>query len=111
MQIKNISQSIFLEVMGDSPVNRDLNFLDFNDEYDYSLADIAHHSSVGYSTLQLFWKKLEKHRLVVQTRKVGKAKMYKLNKQNPIIKNFQKMAFELCKKQSGKLEKKVLVFS
>lgn len=94
--------------MGDSPVNRVLNFLDINDDYDYSLTDIAKHSKIGYSTLQLFWNKLEKYRIVIKTRRVGKAKMYKLNKNNPIVKNFQKMVWELCKRETNKLKKKVI---
>lgn len=95
MEITNINQSLFIEVMGDSPINRVLNFLVINEDYDYSLTDIAKYAKVGYSTLQLFWTKLEKAGIVKQTRKVGKAKMYRLNKANPAVKHFIKMYWEI----------------
>lgn len=93
-------KSVFLEVMGDYPINRVLDFLVNFDDFDYSLTDIAKFSRVGYATLQLFWKDLEKAHIVVQTRTVGKAKMYKINKKNPVVKNFVKMYWTLVKKKN-----------
>lgn len=105
--------SVFLEVMGDYPVNRVLDFLVNFDDFDYSLTDIAKFSRVGYATLQLFWKDLEKANIVTQTRVVGKAKMYKLNKKNPIVKNFIKMYWSLVKKKNleyiRSMKKKIVV--
>ncbi len=97
MEITSINQSIFIEVMGDSPINRVLNFLVINEDYDYSLTDIAKHAEIGYSTLQLFWNKLEKAGIVKQTRKVGKAKMYRLNKENRAVKHFIIMYDEIVR--------------
>ena len=103
MEITSINQSIFIEVMGDSPINRILNFLDLNYAYDYSLTDIAKGAGVGYATLQLFWKKLESAKIVIQTRKVGKAKMYRLNIKNPVVKNFREFVLELCKSETARM--------
>ena len=109
MEVKSINESIFLEVMGNTPINRILNFLDFNDYYDFSLTDIAREARVGYATIQLFWKKLELHDIVRQTRRVGKAKMYKLNKENPVVRNFQNMIHEICKQETEKMFSKAHV--
>ena len=93
------TQSVFLSIFGDSPILRVLDFLVVNEDFDYSMTDIASLSGVGYSTLKLFWTKLEKEGIVVNTRTVGKAKMYNLNLINPIIKKFRDFYWETTKQK------------
>lgn len=81
--------SAFVEYEGNTPKNRIMEFLvTFAVEDDYSMMDIAKHSKVSYATLKIIWKEFIKEGRVIFTRNVGKAKMYKLNIQNPIIKKF-----------------------
>jgi hypothetical protein len=84
-------KTIFLETFGDTPVLRILDFLVVNEDFDYSMTDIAKHSSVGYATLKLFWKNLLVKDIIIQTRYVGKAKMYKLNYENPVVNKFREL--------------------
>ena len=93
MQMK----TAFLQIFGDSPMLRVLDFLIVNEDFDYSMTDIAAQSGVGYSTLKLFWKKLEESKIVKQTRVVGKAKMYRLNSDNPVVKKFRDFYWETTK--------------
>ena len=93
------NKTIFLEIFGDSPILRVLDFLIVNEDFDYSMTDIASISGIGYSTLKLFWKKLEENNIVKQTRIVGKAKMYKLNFSNPIVKKFRDFYWETTKQK------------
>ena len=103
-------QTSFLKVMGDSPINKVLDFLIVFSSFDYSLTDIANNSGVAYSTLMLFWKKLERYKIVVFTRKVGKAKMYRLNQENPTVKELIRLHKTICKQEARKvLKKKVVV--
>src|SRR3990167_6192392 len=87
----------FLSVFGDSPILKVMDFLIVNEDFDYSMTDIASESGVGYSTLKLFWKNLESNKIVKNTRTVGKAKMYKLNIANPVIKKFRDFYWETTK--------------
>ncbi|MBS3156138.1 hypothetical protein J4413_02805 [Candidatus Woesearchaeota archaeon] len=87
-------KTIFLEVFGDNPINRVLDFLVVHEDFDYSMTDIAKHSGVGYATLKLFWSKLEENKIVKQTRIVGKAKMYRLYLENPVVKKFRDFFWE-----------------
>jgi len=52
---------------------------------------------VSYSTLQTFWEKLERNKIVVKTRRVGKSDLYKLNTNNPAIKQLIKLDWNLIK--------------
>jgi len=90
-------KTVFLETFGDSPILRALDFLVVNEEFDYSMTDIAKLSGVGYATLKLFWKKLEENNIITNTRTVGKAKMYKINVINPVMKKFRDFYWETIK--------------
>ena len=97
-----MEKTIFLEIFGTSPVNRILDFLVVNEDFDYSMTDIAELSGVGYSTLKLLWNRLEKDGIVIQTRIVGKAKMYKLNLNNVIVKKFKDFYWSVIKSEVHK---------
>jgi len=81
-------KSVFLQEEGNTPKNRIWNFLIVHSEYDYSMRDIARYSSVGYTTLKEIWKEFKEKKIVVQTRAVGKAKMFRLNLKNPVVNKF-----------------------
>jgi len=89
--------SLFIKFFGDYPLVRVLDFLMENQLFDYSLREIAEHSGVGFSTLNLFWVRLARFGIVVETRKVGKATMYGLNIDAPLVKRLidfdMKLAF------------------
>lgn len=83
-----MQKSVFLQEEGNTPKNRIWSFLIVHSEYDYSMKDIARYSKVGYTTLKEVWKELKKKNIVVKTRAVGKAKMYRLNIKNPVVSKF-----------------------
>ena len=88
--------SIFVELLGNYPFIRILNHLLIFREFDYSLTDIARNSGVAWSTLNLLWPRLEKSGVVLNTRNVGKAKMYRLNEKNAYAKKLREFADALA---------------
>lgn len=101
-------KTAFLDTFGDSPILKVLDFLIVNEDFDYSKTEIANLSGVGYSTLKLFFGKLESQGMVVKVREVGKAKMFKLNIANPIIKKFRGLYWETAKQRIRKKAKIVV---
>jgi hypothetical protein len=77
--------SSFMLVFGDTPLIKLLDFFLDNPDFDYSLSDIAKNSGISWTTLHVYWKNLLRLGVVKQTRLVGKAKMYKLNIENPLV--------------------------
>ena len=55
------NETIFLEIFGNNPVMKVIDFLITYQLYDYPLTEIARNSNVSYSTLQTFWDRLEKN--------------------------------------------------
>ena len=91
------NETVFLEVFGSNPIMKVLDFLITFQLFDYSLTEIAKNSEVSYSTLQTFWDKLEKNNIVVKTRRVGKSDLFKININNPAIKQLIKLDWNLIK--------------
>ena len=52
------------------------------------MKDIARYSGIGYTTLKNIWKEFKEKRIVIQTRVVGKAKMYRPNLKNSVVNKF-----------------------
>ena len=98
------NETIFVEVFGSNPITKVLDFLITFQLFDYPLTEIAKNSGVSYSTLQTFWEKLERNNIVIKTRRVGKSNLYKLNTNNPAIKQLIKLDWNLIKGQECKEE-------
>jgi len=103
------NKTAFLEIFGDSPILKVFDFLVVNEDFDYSMTDIASLSGVGYSTLKLFFGKLEKQEIFVKVRTVGKAKMYRLNMTTPIVKKFRDLYWETAKQRVHEKVKELVV--
>ncbi len=89
-------RSIFLQTFGDYPLNRILDFLMYSRDFDYPVTEIAKNAHVNFQTLKKVWPQLEKSRLVIQTRKLGGASLYKLNVENPVVKKILELNNTLC---------------
>ena len=91
------NETIFMEIFGSNPVMKVLDFLITFQLFDYPLTEIAKNSEVSYSSLQIFWNNLEKNNIVVKTRRVGKSDLYKLNTNNPAVKQLLKLDWNFIK--------------
>lgn len=91
------NETVFMEVFGNNPVIKVLDFFITYQLFDYPLTEIAKKSGVSYSTLQTFWDKLERNNIVIKTRRVGKSDLFKLNNDNPAIKQLIKLDWNLIK--------------
>ncbi len=76
----------FAIVFGESPIAKVIDFFIDNQEFDYSLTDIAKGAEVGWTTLHQFWPELVKIGIVKKTRKIGRAELYKLNLESALVK-------------------------
>lgn len=88
---------MFVDVFGDSPQVKVLDFLTDHMDYDYTMTDIADGAGIARPTLYKIFGDLLEAELVISTRKVGVAHLYKLNTENPIVKALVKFDFELSK--------------
>jgi hypothetical protein len=95
MEIKNLNNSTFLDVMGDNPRNRILDFLISENGFDYTLKEIAEQSMVGYATIKRIWNHFVKNNLVRETRKIGKAVFYKYDDKSEMGKRIKEFYLDV----------------
>ncbi|MCX6767905.1 MAG: hypothetical protein NTY90_04225 [Candidatus Micrarchaeota archaeon] len=103
-------KSFFVKLFGDYPLIRVLDFLLTFREFDYALTEIAKNAGVGWSTIHTFWKDLVEMGIVRETRQVGRARLYKLNAESPLVKElialYSKIISITSEKAAGPAEKK-----
>ena len=79
-------KSLFVEFMGDSPMIKVIGYLITERELDFSITDMAENAGIGRATLYRIWSSLIKNSIILHTRDIGKAKLFKLNTANIKIK-------------------------
>ena len=105
------TKSLFIEFIGDSPTVRVLDYLLTERDLDFSITDMAKNAGIGRSTLYRIWDNLVKNKIIIPTRVIGKAKLYKLNKNNFVIKKLieidDRLILEDLKKRSESRKVKI----
>ena len=109
MENENIEEeSIFTEYFGKTPFIKILDFLILGKDFDYPLTEIADGARVGWTAFSKAWKVFVEKSIVKHTRDIGKARLHKLNTENPVVKKLIRIHWEIIKAETEKLfEKKV----
>jgi hypothetical protein len=87
----------------DSSMAKLLDFLTLYKDFDYPKTEISKNSGVSWKTLYRIWPLLEKYELVVKTRQIGRAILYKLNTESPIAKTLHTLALEIATYDAQKI--------
>jgi len=96
-----MENTIFREAFGNSPKIRILEVLINGRELDWSLTDIAEQANVGWTTLHRIFNSMLNNGFIMFTRTIGKAKLYKINKENLVAKELIRI-FDLLTKEENK---------
>lgn len=91
-----MDRSLLIQYMGDTPKLRIIDFF-LENRSDYSKKEIIEGIGISKTTFYKVWDELIKFRIVLQTRRFGKAVLYTLNESNPVIKKFMSLDAELGK--------------
>ena len=97
------AETVFVEIFGNNPVIKVLDFLITFQLFDYSLMEIAKNLGVSYYKIKSLWDRIEKKNIGVKTRRVGKSDLYKLNTENPAIKQLITLDWNLVKGSERKI--------
>ena len=95
-------KSLLLQLTGELPLFKIVDFLVENKGMDFDKTDIAEGADISRASLFNYWDELEKHGIVKVTRKFGKTKLYTLNTKSMITKKILELERALI---AGALEK------
>lgn len=90
-------ESSFILALGDYPLIKLINFFITFEDFDYSLSDISKNAEVSWATTCELVPKMIKKDLLIETRSVGRARMFKLNKNSPDVKALIQLFNKVCK--------------
>ena len=96
-------KSVFVEYFGDYPLIRVLDFLILSRDMDYSMTEIAKNSGVGWTAFSDVWTRLIEKGIVIFTRKIGNARLFRLNPENPWVKELIKMDRTITRIETAKI--------
>jgi len=104
-------KTLFVKYLGDSPYIRVLDYFIANDIYDCSLQDVAEATELSRNTARKAIQEMLELKIIKQTRNVGRAKMFQINKANEYVKHVIKLDHSLSKLYSDTLHGKVLAIA
>ena len=102
-------KSLLVNMLGSSPEMRILDFFLDNKLFDFSKKEIIEETGMSKATFYAHWEKLEKSGIIKVSRKFGKARLYELNLENPLVKQLLVMEKQLIKFAAEKYTKKIPV--
>jgi DNA-binding transcriptional ArsR family regulator len=85
------------DLFGETPVVKVLDFLIAHEDFDYTKKEIAEHTGMSRMTLHRHWEKLERAEIVKESRQIGRAQLFKLNKENKVTQELMEFAWGLTK--------------
>ncbi|MBU3896606.1 MAG: hypothetical protein KJ697_01590 [Nanoarchaeota archaeon] len=90
------AESIFLETFGESPYIKVLDFFLTFPSFDYSKTQVADEVGISRITIEKIWTDLIDKEMIIKTRTIGKAELYRLNTASQHVKVLMKIGLELA---------------
>jgi len=87
-----------LRHLGASPILRIVDFFLDNPLSDYSKNEIAKNLAMSRVTLFKYWKELEKTGALRISRKIGRATLYKLDRENEVVRQLIKLDMAIARR-------------
>lgn len=103
-----MEESLFLDHVGDNPRMRILQYLIEGRDFDYTLTDLLH-AGVSWGTLNTLVPKLLELGIVIKTRKIGRATLYKINQENVAVKQFIYLYDKLLLEKLNTVEQETVI--
>jgi DNA-binding transcriptional ArsR family regulator len=91
------NETLLLKYLGASPILRIIDFFLDNPLSDYSKNEILKSIGMGRVTFFKYWRELEKSGAVKVTRRVGRATMYRLDRESEVVKQLIRLDMALAR--------------
>ncbi|MEW5897095.1 MAG: hypothetical protein AB1668_05355 [Nanoarchaeota archaeon] len=103
-----MGETIFLDYVGDNPRMRILQYFIEGRDFDYTLTDLLN-AGVSWGTLNTLIPKLLQLGIIMKTRKIGRATLYKINQKNAAVKQLIELYDNLLLEKLNQVEKEAVI--
>jgi predicted transcriptional regulator len=91
-------ETLLLRYLGSSPILRITDFFLDNPLSDYSKNEVVRNLEMSRATFFKYWKELEESGALKVTRRIGRATMYQLDRENDVVKQLIRLDMAISKK-------------
>lgn len=106
-------QSILLKTLGDSPKLKIVDFFMDNPSFDFMKKEVIEALGMSKQTFYKYFSDIEEYGIVTVTRRIGRAKLYKINLKHPLIKMLRdyetKVSLQIAEQELQKTKKPIPV--
>jgi DNA-binding transcriptional ArsR family regulator len=107
--MKKEYESIIIKTLGDSPKLRIIDFFLDNPMFDFTKKEVIEALGMSKQTFYKYFPELEEYGVVKVSGRIGKAKLYKINLEHPLVKMLReyekKASMQIARKEANKGEK------
>jgi DNA-binding transcriptional ArsR family regulator len=108
-------QSLLIETLGESPKLRIVDFFMDNPLFDFTKKEVIEALGMSKQTFYKYFEDLEKYGIVKVSRRIGKARLYKINSKHPLVAMLHeyetKLSLQMAEKEAEKMKQPMKVRS
>jgi predicted transcriptional regulator len=109
IRYKDLGDSLLLKAIGDSPKLRIIDIFLTSPFFDFSKNELVKELGMSKQTLYKYFRDLEELEIVRATRKIGRATLYKINMENPMVKMLNEYTTQLSLQEAEKQAQPITV--
>jgi len=113
VRYRELGDSLLIKALGHSPKLRMLDIFLTNPYFDFSREELVRELGMSKQTIYKNFKDLEELGIVKVSRQIGRARMYRINTENPLVRRLDEIITELslqiAEQEKTKMEKPVAV--
>ena len=110
---KDLGESLLVKAFGYSPKLRIMDLFLANPYFDFSKEELAKELGMSKQTVYKNFKDMEELGIVKFSRKIGRAVMYRINREHPLIKRLDEIvneiSFQMAEREAEKLGRAVTI--
>jgi len=103
--------SIIIKTLGNSPKLRIVDFFLDNPMFDFTKKEVIEALGMGKQTFYKYFPELEEYGIVKVSRRIGKAKLYRINPEHPIVSMLReyekKVSQQIAEKEADRMRKPI----
>ena len=104
-------ESVVIKTLGNSPKLRIVDFFLDNPLFDFTKKEVIEALGMSKQTFYKYFPDLEEYGIVEVSRRIGRAKLYKINSEHPLVTMLReyekKVSLQMAEKEATKLKKPI----
>jgi DNA-binding transcriptional ArsR family regulator len=109
LYIKKEYESVIIKTLGDSPKLRIVDFFLDNPLFDFTKKEVIEALGMSKQTFYKYFPELEEYGVVDVSRRIGKAKLYRINQKHPLVSMLRdyekKVSLQTAEKEADRMRK------